>query len=47
MNPESCLMNKEKKDFLYDYLFEDRDADDNEKEVIAENPGKYVMYLQF
>lgn len=36
-----------KKDFLYDSLFEDRDADDNEKEVIAENPGKYVMYLQF
>lgn len=42
------LFNEQRKrDFLYDSLFEERDAGDNEKEFIAENPGKYVMFIQF
>lgn len=52
-NHENCdesgvLFNEQRKgDFLYDSLFEERDAGDNEKEFIAENPGKYVMFIRF
>lgn len=40
------LFNEQRKrDFLYDFLFEERDVGDNEKEFIVENLGKYVMFI--
>lgn len=50
-NYENCdefgvLFNEQRKrDFLYDFLFEERDVGDNEKEFIVENLGKYVMFI--